>query len=257
MSILNALNIIFVIILLCKGTLTFAFEQYFGTRLIEEIKYLDQEEGLSCPKGLVLDRERFDSIEEKIEKMDFSPKCIWDTIKKKNAERLNEKILGFSWGTTMEASSGIGVQIGTEIIFMPIDDRTAMIGAVKYEGASFSFGLSGVSLTQSIVFGDCKDNIFGYLGWFKSWGFIAMTKTLGAEHPFKDNSETGCNMITSTRGMTSPVLTVSRTYYKQLGQFIMVEGPRVQPLIDYIYRTNAEKGYNIRTYKLSIGKNSR
>ena len=64
-------------------------------------------------------------------------------------------------------------------------------------------------------------------------------------------------MITSTRGMTSPVLTVSRTYYKQLGQFIMVEGPRVQPLIDYIYRTNAEKGYNIRTYKLSIGKNSR
>lgn len=215
----------------------------YHDRLYPKVVYLDNNENVKCIKGL-----RNKSVPEIINSMDFSPECLWETIKKHNAEsneRISERVLGFSYGSVIEASIYIGYTTGQELVIMQVDNETLMVGYVRYRGGSLSVSLSGPSLTQSVIYGDCDDQIFGYLGWFKFTGRMAITHQIGIYSNLFDSQYSGCNSIASTLGATSPIATIGATEYTQNGQFMLVKGPRIRPMINYLNKINAEKGFTV------------
>lgn len=215
-------------------------DKYQG-RIYPEVKYLEKSDDLKCIKGVTNN-----TISEIIDRMDFSPECIWKTIRKYNAEskeRIPEKVLGFSFGSVIDASIYVGITNGQELVVQKVDNNTLMVGYIKYSGGSLSVSLPGPSLTQSVIFGVCKDNIFGYLGWFKNKGRFAITSHYGIYENIFDTKYTGCKAISSTLGLSSPIGIASATEYKQNGEFMLVTGPRVKKLIQYINWINAKKGY--------------
>ncbi|MBT6326770.1 MAG: hypothetical protein HOJ35_12445 [Bdellovibrionales bacterium] len=190
----------------------------------------------SCPTGHVWDRKNFNSIEKIIRSTSFVPECIWGTIDKNAKYYVENKVVGFSFGSVLEASLFIGTAIGTELVVIPWDDNTLMVGMVRFQGGSLSASLSGGSLTQSVIYGKCKNGILGYLGLFQSKAMIAMMQNTGVKMFF--GKRTGCNSITSVRGSTSPIVGVALTIYEQLGNFAFVQGPGVQSMLDYIKALN-------------------
>ena len=185
---------------------------------------------LPCPKGFVLDRKHFKDIKKLVGQVSLSPGCIWDTIKK-NAKNVDHQIHGFSFSTIIEASFGIGAMIGTELVLMPYDHETIIATMVRIESGSIGISLAGASFTQSVIFGDCPDNIDSYLGVFKSFGAIAMMNNFG--HTKVLGSPTGCNSITSIRGMTSPIVGGGISFYNKIGKSILVKGKKVKPLLKF------------------------
>ena len=206
-------------------------------KINHNIIYLDKNNyDRSCPTGHVWNRKNFNSIEEIIHSTSFDPACIWGTIDKNANYYVKNKVIGFSFGTVLEASLIIGTTIGTELVVIPWDDNTLMVGMVRFQGGSLSASLSGGSLTQSVIYGKCKNGIFGYLGFFQSKGMIAMMQNTGVKMFF--GKRTSCNSITSVRGSTSPIAGVALTMYEQLGNFALVKGPGIQRMLDYIKELN-------------------
>lgn len=202
-----------------------------------EVKYLENEDHLKCPTGFVYDRVYFDQIEELVEQMDFSPACIWKTIKKNATNHAKSKVQGFAFGSQIGASYYVGGGVGTELVMFPIDDQKMLVSMVRLKFTDVSVSLAGVSRTQSVVFGNCTNGIEGYMGWFRYYGAAAMLKNTGITRPIT-GKPTGCDSITSIRGMNSPVVVGGYAYYEPLGRPIIVTGPRVQPLLNYIKKLN-------------------
>ena len=203
-----------------------------------ELRYvrIDQSnKDLPCPTGFIVDRENFKGLEELLYKINLTPDCIWTTIKK-NAENIPKKINGFSYGTLIEASLGVGVMLGTELVLMPSDDDSIIAAMVRIEGGSLGVGLAGASLSQSVIYGDCPHKIESYLGMFKSVGAIAMMNNYGFTGLF--GRRTGCDSITSIRGLTSPVIGTGFSFYNLVSGPIKIRGSKIQELKKYFEGLN-------------------
>jgi len=214
---------------------------YLKGLIHQNIIYLDDAKKVkSCPSGFIWDRENFNNIVSLVKKTSFDPHCIWDTIDKNARHYVGaNRVIGFSFGTVLEASLGVGANIGTELIFMPWGQDALMVGMVRFEGGSFSLSLSGGSRSQSVIYGRCKNNIFGYLGLFQSKAALAMMENIGVKRLW--GKKTGCNSITSIRGATSPIAGVALSIYNQVGKFAIVKGPGVHGILNYISSLNYYK----------------
>lgn len=204
-------------------------------------KILENKSNLHCPTGFVLDRIHYNQIEDLSENLDFSPRCIWKTIRK-NAEKYAKGITqGFAFGVEIDASySAISAGLGTELVMFKLDDDKLLLGMTRIKHIDASLSLSGISLTQSVVLGSCPEQLQSYVGWFRYFGAIAMLRNSGITLPITGIT-TGCNTITSVRGMSSPIIIAGYSLYEQLGNPIIVTGPRVKPLLNFMKGLNTIK----------------
>lgn len=190
---------------------------------------------LPCPTGFVVDRKNYNDLPDLLQKVNLSPDCIWGTIKK-NAERHDVKVEGFSYGTVIEASLGVGVMIGTELVLISNGEGGVYAAIVRIEGGGVGMSLAGASLTQSVIYGDCENSVEKYLGMFKSVGGIAMMNNYGTNGLF--GKMTNCNSITSIRGLTSPIIGAGFSFYNLVDGPILIKGPKVDELVKYFQQLN-------------------
>lgn len=213
-----------------------------GRQVHPTIVQLNYEDDVVCPSGIFEHLHSNASIAEIARKIDLNPQCIWKTIRR-NAAKKGEIIRGFAFGTVSEISMTGGIGVATELVIMKYDDQTLMIGQIYSESGLVAVGLPGVSLTQSVVFGNCPEALFSYLGWFDTVSALAMSKSYGkADYNLPGIGRySGCNALTSTRGSTAPVLGASQSYYHQEAPFVLVRGPRAAPLLNFLAELNRGK----------------
>lgn len=218
----------------------FAIPDELSDFIHSNVKYLDFDgRPLKCPtlKAVMVDKD-FDDIENFVENISFDPECLWG-ITDMFGEYLGKgKIQGFSIGGVIEASLYIGAMFGSEFVMMPFDEDHLLVGMVKFRGGDLGLGLPGVSLVQSMIYGDCPNYIWSYLGWFKGKSGMGVTSNHSIKFPFLDETRSYCDSVSSIRGVTFPAASVSYTEYLQLGQFILLTGPRVRPMIRYVEALN-------------------
>lgn len=215
---------------------TFFVCSFLGELKAENSVFLAGEnDNLPCPTGFVLDRKNYNDLDDLLQKVSLSPDCIWGTIKK-NAERQVTHVEGFSFGTVIEASLGVGVMIGTELVLMSDGKEGVYAAIVRIEGGGVGMSLAGASLTQSVIYGECNNAIENYLGMFKSIGGIAMMNNYGTNGFF--GKRTNCNSITSIRGLTSPIVGAGFSFYNLVDGPLLIKGPKVAEFIKYIKDLN-------------------
>lgn len=215
----------------------------YRPEFIKKIIYLDGDESDgACPSGVFQHLESADDIVSIAKKIKYSPECVWKTIQWW-AKHSNERVRGFAFGGTAEISMVVGVQTGTEWVISRVAPLTLMVGQVTYTGGDLSLGIPGVSLTQSVIHGDCYNGIYGYLGWFDAFSALAITHAYGRyKSGFIGFGEhTQCNATQSTRGSTTPIIGASQVYYEQKGDFVLLTGPRVMPMIHFFDELNWRK----------------
>lgn len=239
-------------LLLAFCALPYAFGEPHGERAIPAalqgrqmhptILQLNHGDDVICPSGIFEHLHSSASISEIARKVDLSPECIWKTIRQ-NAAQKKQVIRGFAFGTISEISMTGGVGVATELVVMKYDDRTLMMGLIYSKSGVVALGLPGVSLTQSLIFGNCPDALFSYLGWFDTVSALAMSSSYGkAEYDLPGFGQySGCNALTSTRGSTTPVLGASQSYFHQEDPFVLVTGPRAAPLLKFLAELNHGK----------------
>lgn len=198
---------------------------------------------LNCPKTVVatlkMNYKKIDSI---VDSLNFDPKdCLWNSLDKTSKSEGWGRIapVGYSFGTVMEPTSK-GYMVGTELVIMKVPGEEAlMVGTVGYHGFDLSLSTfpGGLSVEQSVIHGDCKDGIFGYLGWFSTVGSMGISKNYGKNN-FFDWKDTHCNSTEITRGTTTGFLNYSRSYFYQMGQFAIVRGQRILPFLENLRARN-------------------
>ena len=201
----------------------------------------DENDG-TCPSGVLQHLESADDVVSIAKKIRYSPECIWKTIQWW-AKRSDQKIRAFAFGGTAGISAIVGYQTGTEWVISRVGPLTLMVGQVVYNGGDITLGIPGVSLTQSVIQGDCYNGIYGYLGWFDAFSALAITHAYGRYEPgfIGFGEHTHCDAIQSTRGSTTPIVGTSQVYYEQKGDFALITGPRVMPLIHFFDELNYGK----------------
>lgn len=207
-------------------------------------RYLDFDRKTKCKRGFVW-LKSFDDIGGYISDFSFDPDCIWSSVTKAGApyahDKLREKIVGITFGINIGA---LILTSGTELVLIPLDGDTVMVGMIRYDGGGLAkspINLGG-GFTQSVIHGECKNGIPSYLGWFKTKSFVGTTKSTGIINAFTDKQKkTNCNSHSYTRGSTMALLGAGRLHYEQVGKFMLVTGPRVIKLINLINRLNRKK----------------
>ena len=213
------------------------------------VLHLKNGPNLVCPSmNIAQVDDKFDDIDTLISGLSLSPECIWKTISN-NAKRLAKNLAaihGFAFGAVLEASMAVGAQFGPELVIMPFDDTHLLVGMVRFQGGDLSIGLSGAGFTQAVIHGECAHSIWSYLGWFKSFSSLAITRSIGVNFPLIDENRSYCDALASTRGMNSSVIGISYTHYEQLGKFLLVSGPRTRSMIDFIKKLNTSDNTSLK-----------
>lgn len=171
--------------------------------------------------------------------------------------------------------ASIGFEKGLELSIVRYGQDRLMIGFVKSGGVDLNAVALPVGLSpiQGIIRGQCEHGINSYLGSFLSGELAASNHSIGfnEKHFFqraiqeltnfalasgfneyelteslKSSSAhsqilSGCNSFTSIMGATAALLGTSYTYYVPASQFVIVEGPRIQPLLNFLDQINQNK----------------
>ncbi len=201
---------------------------------IESI-YLQKNADQWCPTGMVWGKRDFKNLRERVLNMKFSPRCIWDTILK-DAEDLKGSVRGFSFASPIAVGPIANIGGGSELVVMKNDAENLLVAQVRYRHLSVDISLPiGGGLSQSVIFGDCSDDIDSYLGWFETYVALAKSRNKGRDGivPFQRDL-TGCESISSIRGLNSSIVGVGVSYYELLDGPYLIYGPGVQDLIDHL-----------------------
>lgn len=196
---------------------------------------LEKKEGQSCPTGMLFTKSDWYNLEERIQGMKLSPSCIWDTIKEDIADRRGE-VFGVVFGSLIGVGAIMAGTAGSELVIFKYDQKHLIVAQVRYKAlsAEISFPL-GVSRTQSVVFGHCEGGVSDYLGWFESYMVIAKSRNLGRKSVVPLRRElTGCESLTSTRGLNSSFIGIATSSYQLLGRPLVVSGPGVEEMLKYL-----------------------
>jgi hypothetical protein len=205
-----------------------------GTAQAGDVRvYLDRR-GAECPTGFATEADVRD-LARRVRDWDYHPQCIWETIQEDAADERG-LVKGFAFGITAGLSRGVGYTLGNEIVVFREGERALRVGVVAYRalGADLTLPI-GTSRSQSVIYGRCNDGLESYLGWFENYSALAKTLSLGRKSgiPFR-RELTGCNAHTSTLGMTSSIVGMSSAYYWALGPSVVVEGPGVADMVEYL-----------------------
>ncbi len=161
--------------------------------------------------------------------------CLWSTITATKSQVDAEGTLGMVFGMTVEASAVVGYTTGTEfVVTLEPGTSNLLFGVYAYRGYDMGVGLPGVSAVQGFVYGNCGTfPLTNYTGWFRTLSGVANNYSYG-KNGWWNWEDTRCNAWTVTRGLTTPILGFSRTYYMQEGRFLRVKGDYFAPTIAYL-----------------------
>lgn len=159
--------------------------------------------------------------------------CLWGTVGKNRDDAKKDGLIGMVFGFQEEISVGLGYAVGGEFLALKDPNSNDMLfGVFGYRGYDFGIGLPGVSAVQGFVLGNCGAYPLDlYTGWFRTISGLANNNSFG-KTSWWDWADSGCNSWTITRGTTTPVLGVSRTFYSKHGHFIRIRGDYFAPTIE-------------------------
>ncbi len=175
--------------------------------------------------------------------LDFDPAhCMWDSIRSGVAREVGgSEVIGVSFGYVV----GVSVEVasysrGYELVMIahPSIPDAAMVGVVGYRGYGASLSLpGGGSVTQGVIHGSCAGGIDGYLGWFAT-ATVGLNSYNAGRDGWDSWNATGCDSWSITRGTTSELLGITRSYYWSVGPFVAVAGPQVDPFLRWLDDAN-------------------
>lgn len=196
---------------------------------------LEKKEGQSCPTGMLFTKSDWYNLEERIHQMKLSPSCIWDTIQQDTADHRGE-VYGFAFGSLIGVGAIIAGTAGSELVIFKQDQKHLVVAQIRYKALSAEISFPfGVSRTQSVIFGHCEGGVNDYLGWFESYMAIAKSRNLGRKSVVPLQRElTGCESLTSTRGLNSSFIGTSVSSYELLGKPLIVSGPGAEEMLKYL-----------------------
>lgn len=187
---------------------------------------------LTCPNrvSVLLNLQRyvgsgFPDFPGFLKKLDFSPKCLGEGIKK-HYQKSHSGIQGISFGYTIEAGLGGNYSWGNELVMMRAPNNEMALAIVRFGGWDFSLALPGGSGTQSVIYGTCDHSIYSYLGWFRSMGAGSFLVNWGTSGYNFDR--TGCDSISQISGTTTHIVGVSSLKYRQVVPTVYISGPRAE-----------------------------
>ncbi len=145
-------------------------------------------------------------------------------------------IRGVTFGVHTSASKVISVEGGDEFVITVYDEHTLMVGVVSYVGGGASLSLPvGVSITRGAIHGNCR-TLDNYLGNFHNFSLLGMNKSFGTADEFTDPHRTHCDASSNTVGASMSLVGYSVTRYRKSSPFVLIQGERVEELIEFITR---------------------
>lgn len=167
-------------------------------------------------------------------KRDLS-ECLWDSVTATKAAVDAKGTIGLIFGFSEELSAVLGYTTGTEfVVSLEPGTSNLLFGVFGYRGYDFGLGLPGAGFVQGFVYGDCGSSpLDRYTGWFRTVSGVANNYSYGKDG-WWSWEDTNCNAWSITRGTTTPVAGVSRTYYMQEGRFLRVKGDYFAPTVAYL-----------------------